>query len=143
MQDEAREEIRGNIDYSASLIEALRADREVMGKMLLRLENIITTRHVGMSALQAMHEEIRGRLEDGLVDRASPRPLNEANTSPLLSRGRAHAREAAGNQRPWPADKVERWSIDRLIPYARNARTAGSANRCLDPRIWLHQPGAR
>src|SRR6478752_601719 len=45
-----------------------------------------------------------------------------ANTSPL-SRARAHAREAAGNQRPWPADKVERWSIDRLIPYARNART--------------------
>jgi hypothetical protein len=78
MLDEAREEIRGNIDYSASLIEALRADREVMGKMLLRLENIITTRHVGMSALQAMHEEIRGRLEDGLVDRASPRPLNGA-----------------------------------------------------------------
>jgi ParB-like chromosome segregation protein Spo0J len=26
-------------------------------------------------------------------------------------------------QRPWPADKVERWPIDRLIPYARNART--------------------
>jgi DNA modification methylase len=23
----------------------------------------------------------------------------------------------------WPADKVERWPIDRLIPYARNART--------------------
>src|SRR6478752_4506897 len=45
-----------------------------------------------------------------------------ANTSPL-SRARAHAREAAGNQRPWPADKVERWSIDRLIPYAKNART--------------------
>src|SRR5690349_3786149 len=22
----------------------------------------------------------------------------------------------------WPADQVERWSIDRLIPYARNAR---------------------
>ena len=34
-----------------------------------------------------------------------------------------HAREAAGNQRPWPADKVERWAIDRLIPYAKNART--------------------
>src|ERR1700730_17494479 len=45
-----------------------------------------------------------------------------ANTSPV-SRGRAHAREAGGNQRPWPADKVERWAIDRLIPYARNART--------------------
>jgi DNA modification methylase len=23
----------------------------------------------------------------------------------------------------WPADKVERWPIDRLVPYARNART--------------------
>ena len=32
-------------------------------------------------------------------------------------------REAAGNQRPWPADKVERWGIERLIPYAKNART--------------------
>jgi ParB-like chromosome segregation protein Spo0J len=23
----------------------------------------------------------------------------------------------------WPADRIERWSVDRLIPYARNART--------------------
>ena len=23
----------------------------------------------------------------------------------------------------WPADKVERWPIERLIPYARNSRT--------------------
>jgi ParB-like chromosome segregation protein Spo0J len=23
----------------------------------------------------------------------------------------------------WPADKVERWPLDRLVPYARNART--------------------
>ena len=36
---------------------------------------------------------------------------------------RARARVEAGNQRPWPADKVERWAIDRLIPYAKNART--------------------
>ena len=27
----------------------------------------------------------------------------------------------------WPADKVERWPIDRLIPYARNARTHSEA----------------
>jgi DNA modification methylase len=25
--------------------------------------------------------------------------------------------------RNWPADNVEKWSIDRLVPYARNART--------------------
>jgi hypothetical protein len=46
-----------------------------------------------------------------------------ANTSPPSRRARARARVEADNQRPWPADKVERWSIDRLIPYARNART--------------------
>jgi hypothetical protein len=46
-----------------------------------------------------------------------------ANTSPPSARARARARGGSENQRPWPADKVERWSIDRLIPYARNART--------------------
>src|SRR5580704_17708360 len=63
--------------------------------------------------LRDRRPEIKGR---GLPTRS------RANTSPL-SRGRAPARQAAGNQRPWPADKVERWSIDRLIPYAKNART--------------------
>jgi ParB-like chromosome segregation protein Spo0J len=29
----------------------------------------------------------------------------------------------SGGSGPWPADKVERWAIDRLIPYARNAPT--------------------
>jgi ParB-like chromosome segregation protein Spo0J len=47
----------------------------------------------------------------------------KAPTLPLPRGARARARDEAGNQRPWPADKVERWSIDRLIPYARNART--------------------
>jgi ParB-like chromosome segregation protein Spo0J len=46
-----------------------------------------------------------------------------ANTSPHSARARARARVGDGNQRPWPADKVERWAIDRLIPYAKNART--------------------
>jgi hypothetical protein len=41
---------------------------------------------------------------------------------PPSSRARARARDGSENQRPWPADKVERWAIERLIPYARNAR---------------------
>jgi DNA modification methylase len=28
---------------------------------------------------------------------------------------------------PWPADCVERWQLDRLVPYARNARTHSDA----------------
>ena len=27
----------------------------------------------------------------------------------------------------WPADKVERWPIERLVPYAKNARTHSPA----------------
>src|ERR1700731_1671156 len=34
---------------------------------------------------------------------------------PVSRRARARAREEAGNQKPWPADKVERWAIDRTI----------------------------
>jgi hypothetical protein len=49
-------------------------------------------------------------------------------TLPLRQRVRAHAlTETAGNQRPWAADKVERWPVDRLIPYAKNARTHSDA----------------
>ena len=51
----------------------------------------------------------------------------KAPTLPLSRRARARARVSDGNQRPWPADKVERWSIDRLIPYAKNARTHSDA----------------
>jgi DNA modification methylase len=54
---------------------------------------------------------------------AATNPCVIANTSPVSRRARAGARVETGNQRPWPADKVERWPISRLIPYARNART--------------------
>jgi hypothetical protein len=30
--------------------------------------------------------------------------------------------------RPWPADRVERWPIERLIPYANNARLHTAAD---------------
>ena len=67
-----------------------------------------------------------GFLSTTASKRLRDRLRHGANSSPQ-SRGRAHAREAAGNQRPWPADKVERWAIDRLIPYAKNARTHSDA----------------
>src|SRR6202035_2808153 len=52
------------------------------------------------------------------------RPARKSpNTSPVSARARARARVEAGNQRPWPAGKVERRGIDRLLPYAKNART--------------------
>jgi len=47
--------------------------------------------------------------------------------SPPSTRARARARVEVGNQRPWPADKVERWAIERLIPYAKNSRTHSDA----------------
>jgi len=49
--------------------------------------------------------------------------IKEWGCSTVSPRARARARDGSENQRPWPADKVERWSIDRLIPYAKNART--------------------
>ena len=30
-------------------------------------------------------------------------------------------------ERLWPADALERWPIDRLLPYARNSRTHSEA----------------
>src|SRR5207253_2145623 len=36
--------------------------------------------------------------------------------------------ESAGATRPWPADHIERWPIERLIPYANNARLHSAAD---------------
>ncbi len=36
--------------------------------------------------------------------------------------------EPAGAARPWPADAIERWPIERLIPYANNARVHSEAD---------------
>ncbi|HEX6992166.1 MAG TPA: ParB N-terminal domain-containing protein, partial [Gemmatimonadales bacterium] len=41
---------------------------------------------------------------------------------------RTASRAARGPEKPaWPADKVERWAIDRLVPHAKNARTHSEA----------------
>src|SRR5580700_9766029 len=34
----------------------------------------------------------------------------------------------ASPARPWPADRVERWPIERLIPYANNCRLHSEAD---------------
>ena len=75
MLDEAREEIRDNLDHSASLMEALRLDREVLAKLLLRMEDIITSRRVGMKSLEAMRDVLKRRLgEEHLAPAPQPRP---------------------------------------------------------------------
>src|SRR5258708_21588476 len=33
-----------------------------------------------------------------------------------------------GSARPWPAERIERWAIERLIPYANNARLHSEAD---------------
>src|SRR5438045_8962707 len=33
-----------------------------------------------------------------------------------------------GPARPWPAERIEYWSIERLIPYAGNARLHSAAD---------------
>jgi sterol desaturase/sphingolipid hydroxylase (fatty acid hydroxylase superfamily) len=35
---------------------------------------------------------------------------------------------AASPTRPWPADRVEQWPIERLIPYANNPRLHSAAD---------------
>jgi ParB-like chromosome segregation protein Spo0J len=42
-----------------------------------------------------------------------------------LTRGRITRAREGGEV--WPADQVERWPIDRLIPYAKNFRTHSEA----------------
>jgi hypothetical protein len=59
--------------------------------------------------------------------RALCAPAREANSSDLdKKRGKMgeilHVREGS-----WPADQVERWPIDRLIPYVKNSRTHSDA----------------
>src|ERR1700732_380787 len=62
---------------------------------------------------------------------------------PAITLGRARARVGGENQRPWPADKVERWAIDRLIPYAKNARTHTDAPLVLEAKIPLGEVSGR
>src|ERR1700732_3276676 len=47
--------------------------------------------------------------------------LTEGKTMSITS-------ESPGAMRPWPADHIERWPIERLIPYANNARVHSEAD---------------
>jgi hypothetical protein len=78
MLDEAREEIRDLLDHSASLVEALRLDRELFAKVLLRLEHHITMKQVGMKSLEAMRDAIKRRLGDEHLAPA-PGPHEQSN----------------------------------------------------------------
>jgi hypothetical protein len=67
----------------------------------------------GCSFMSHFPPRLRGAMRDG---------------APHAWQERAGSGVGPGNQRPpWPADKVERWRIERLIPYAKNARTHSDA----------------
>ena len=36
--------------------------------------------------------------------------------------------DVSGQTRPWRADRVERWPIEKLIPYANNSRIHSEAD---------------
>jgi hypothetical protein len=50
-----------------------------------------------------------------------------AVTKPTSSSSRSTAVPGQASNAEWPADRVERWPIDRLVPSARNARTHSDA----------------
>src|ERR1700710_1703595 len=54
-------------------------------------------------------------------------PFMGAVTKPTSGSQRSNVVPGQGSKAGWPADHVERWSTDRLIPYARNARTHSDA----------------
>ena len=75
MLDEAREEIRDNLDHSASLVEALRRDRELFANVVLRLDHHIDTRQVGRKSLEEMRDAIKRRLGDEYLAPSPGRPV--------------------------------------------------------------------
>jgi glutathione S-transferase len=103
-------------DSSAILLYLAEKTGKLMGSPADRGELLSWLFYIGTGlgpfSGQAVHFQLR-----------APEKLPYANTSPPSTRARARARVGSENQRPWPADKVERWAIDRLIPYAKNART--------------------
>ena len=73
---------------------------------------------VGLLILMAAAALLNMRTSD------ASKPCKSANTSPVSARARARARVSGENQRPWPADKVERWAIGSADPVRE---------KCTDP----------
>lgn len=45
----------------------------------------------------------------------------------MTAKSTTKARQSTASAGSWPADRVERWPLERLVPYARNARTHSPA----------------
>src|ERR1700730_4682362 len=56
--------------------------------------------------------------------------IRSPNTSPVSARARARARVEAGNQRPWPADKVEGSAQGRSCPALATPDGQAAEPRC-------------
>jgi DNA-binding SARP family transcriptional activator len=61
------EELAARLFAVNPIMEALRLDREVLAKLLVRMEDIITSRRVGMKSLEEMRDVIKARLGEHLA----------------------------------------------------------------------------
>jgi hypothetical protein len=72
-------------------------------------------------------EPVRPTLVSGLQRQRETMP-----SSLVLQKGEIEMSEAGLTEtsatRPWPAEQVERWAIERLTPYADNARLHSEAD---------------
>src|SRR6267142_1090078 len=72
---------------------------------------------------KAKHGNIRTPLDRGPTDHTYRSEFFPAGQERLSTQSAPE-----GAPRPWPADRIERWPIERLIPYVDNARRHSEAD---------------
>jgi hypothetical protein len=100
---------------NAAKLDQLRQQVATTGKT--SDERIVDARRYINRQIADLLGELLGELDDLRDD------FDRAQLPHLLARALC-AREGG---EVWPADQVERWPIDRLIPYAKNSRTHSKA----------------
>jgi hypothetical protein len=111
-----------------------RAERQGIGAMLRAQPKTNNPSFGAAGSRQVMGEQFGLALDEiGKMlfqRRRDARVQFLAPAAQQAARARARAREAAGNQRPWPADKVERWGAN-TSPPSQASRSGAGRRRCV------------